>query len=79
MTKRKQAAELPQPSLDPEAPQLRTSERTTFKRCLWQWDRNYNDRLRPIREAPALRFGTLIHKAPGAALPDRHQARAETG
>lgn len=43
--------------------QLRTSERSTFKRCRWQWDRNYNDRLKPIKEAPALRFGTLIHKA----------------
>lgn len=47
----------------PPTPQLRTSERSTFKRCRWQWDRNYNDRVRPLREAPALRFGTLIHKA----------------
>jgi len=46
-----------------QAPLLRTSERTSFKRCRWQWDRNYNDRLRPHEEAPALRFGTLIHKA----------------
>lgn len=45
------------------APLLRTSERTTFKRCMWQWDRNYNDRIKPRQSSPPLRFGTLIHKA----------------
>lgn len=53
----------------PDAPLLRTSERTTFKRCAWQWDRSYNDRLAPRVEAPALRFGTLIHKALEARYP----------
>lgn len=43
--------------------QVRTSERTTFKRCRWQHGQNYGERLRPIREAPALRFGTLVHEA----------------
>src|SRR5213075_762041 len=28
-----------------------------------QWDRSFNDLLKPRREAPALRFGSLIHKA----------------
>lgn len=42
---------------------LRTSERTTFKRCLWQWERTYGDKLKPVQEHPALRFGTLIHAA----------------
>lgn len=42
---------------------IRTSERTSFKRCMWAWDRGFNDHLKPIHEAPALRFGTLIHKA----------------
>lgn len=61
--KKKTAArkKLPQPS--PGDLLLRTSERSTFKRCRWAWDRNYNDRLKPRVEMPALRFGTLIHKA----------------
>lgn len=42
---------------------LRTSERSTFKRCVWQWERTYGDKLKPIQEHPALRFGTLIHSA----------------
>jgi hypothetical protein len=53
----------------PSAPLIRTSERTTFKRCRWQWDRNYNDKLKPRLEAPALRFGTLIHKALEVYMP----------
>jgi PD-(D/E)XK nuclease superfamily len=44
-------------------PMLRTSERSAAKRCEWMWDHTYNHQLRPVREAPALRFGTLIHKA----------------
>lgn len=47
---------------------VRTSERTSYKRCRWAWDRDFNDRLKPIQEAPALRFGTLIH----AALEERY-------
>lgn len=42
---------------------LRTSERSTLNRCRQRWHWGYVDLLRPIREAPALRFGTLIHKA----------------
>lgn len=47
---------------------VRTSERLNWKRCRWLWDRNYNQRLKPIQESPALRFGTLVH----AALEDRY-------
>jgi hypothetical protein len=42
---------------------LRTSERGTAKRCEWAWDRTYVDELRPYTDAPALRFGSLIHRA----------------
>lgn len=42
---------------------LRTSERTTFKRCRWAWDVSYNQGLKPRTSSPALRFGTLVHKA----------------
>jgi hypothetical protein len=42
---------------------VRTSERLLFKRCRWAWDRDFNDRLRPRRTAPALRFGSLVHSA----------------
>lgn len=42
---------------------IRTSERTSFKRCRQAWDWGYNERLKPIQERPALRFGTLVHKA----------------
>ena len=44
-------------------PQLRTSERTTFKRCRWQWGMTYGKRQRNRVEKPALRFGSLIHAA----------------
>jgi hypothetical protein len=47
---------------------VRTSERTTYNRCAKLWDWNYNERLKPIQESPALRFGTLIH----AALEERY-------
>lgn len=42
---------------------LRTSERTAFKRCRFAWDITYNKGLKPHVDAPALRFGTLVHKA----------------
>lgn len=42
---------------------VRTSERSTHSRCPWQWQWGYNDRYSPRREQPALKFGTLIHKA----------------
>ena len=44
-------------------PLLRNSERSEFDRCRWSWDKAYNVKIKPIREKPALRFGTLIHKA----------------
>jgi hypothetical protein len=47
---------------------VRTSERSSFKRCRAMWDWTYNDRLKPIQESPALRFGTLVH----AALEERY-------
>jgi hypothetical protein len=42
---------------------LRTSERGTMKSCEFKWEVAYNRRRKPYVEAPALRFGTLIHKA----------------
>lgn len=42
---------------------IRTSERTQFKRCRQAWWWSYVEQLKPEVEAPALRFGTLIHKA----------------
>lgn len=42
---------------------LRTSERSQFKTCKFAWDVTYNQRLKPKVEKPALRFGSLIHKA----------------
>jgi PD-(D/E)XK nuclease superfamily len=43
--------------------QVRTSERSSFKRCRFAWDIAFNKNLRPVRTAPALRFGTLVHQA----------------
>jgi hypothetical protein len=42
---------------------VRTSERLLYKKCRWAWDRDFNDRMRPARAAPALRFGSLVHLA----------------
>jgi hypothetical protein len=65
------------------APKLlvRTSERGNWKRCRWLWDQNYNLRLKPIQESPALRFGTLVHEALEVRYPPgkrrgEHPARA---
>lgn len=41
---------------------VRTSERVDFTRCRQRWQWAYQDRLRPIYNAPALRFGDLIHQ-----------------
>lgn len=54
---------------------VRTSERTSFKRCHWAWARGFIDHLKPIQEAPALRFGTLIH----AALEERYPVGKRRG
>jgi len=50
-------------------PQLRTSERSSFKRCAWMWDQTYGLRLKPVEEKPALKFGTLVHAALEARYP----------
>lgn len=42
---------------------VRTSERSTWKRCRQQWAYAYLLLLKPKTEAPALRFGGLIHAA----------------
>ncbi len=48
---------------------LRTSERTSFKRCRFAWEIAYNMKLKPKVSAPPLRFGTLVHKAMEAYFP----------
>lgn len=47
----------------PTLPMLRNSERSTLKRCEFLWDITYNRKLKPYTDMPALRFGSLIHKA----------------
>jgi hypothetical protein len=42
---------------------VRTSERSAFKRCRWAWNLSFEERLRQRRDAPVLRFGTLVHEA----------------
>jgi hypothetical protein len=42
---------------------IRTSERSSFEACRWQWGRGYIDKLSPRQEMPALKFGSMIHKA----------------
>ena len=42
-------------------PLLRTSERSTFKRCRWKWYQEFHDTVKPAVDVPPLRFGTLIH------------------
>lgn len=54
---------------------LRTSERSNLNRCRQRWSWGYNDLLRPRREAPALRFGTLIHRALEHYYGPKNQAR----
>lgn len=54
---------------------VRTSELTMYRRCRWQWARSYVDKLAPLQEHPALRFGTLIH----AALEERYPPGIKRG
>jgi hypothetical protein len=54
---------------------LRTSERGTLKRCEFLWDLTYNRQLKPLREMPALRFGSLMHMA----LADRYPKGTKRG
>lgn len=42
---------------------LRTSERKLYKQCRQRWWWEYVDCLKPVDEAPALRFGSLVHEA----------------
>lgn len=44
-------------------PMLRTSERSTLKKCEFLWDLTYNKRIKPLTDGPALRFGSLIHRS----------------
>lgn len=69
-TKSSKAKKLPQPRR-----LVRTSERSTFKRCRFQWHFDYVQRLKPEQEKAALRFGTLIH----AALEDRYPKGIKRG
>lgn len=41
---------------------IRTSERSKFKDCRQAWQWSYVDHLKPLREKPALVFGTLAHR-----------------
>lgn len=52
-----------QPKAPPEISRLRTSERTTLKSCEFRWSMTYGRKLKPTTDAPALRFGSLIHAA----------------
>lgn len=54
---------------------LRTSERGNLNRCRQRWNWAYNEQLRLKMERPALRFGTLIHKALEYYYGDKNQAR----
>lgn len=54
-------------SLGPsDLPMLRTSERSTFKRCHWKWWQEFHELVKPKIDVPPLRFGGLIHEALGA-------------
>lgn len=46
-----------------DLPHVSYSESASFKRCRWQWERTYVDKLKPRVAAPALRFGSLVHKS----------------
>jgi hypothetical protein len=44
-------------------PKVRTSERSTFKRCRFKWWFEFHETLKPKTDIPPLRFGSLVHKA----------------
>lgn len=46
-----------------DLPMLRTSERSTFKRCRWKWYHEFEEILKPRTPVPPLRFGSLVHMA----------------
>lgn len=66
---KKRPKQRPKKAVRPNVPLVRTSERTSFKRCAWLWDRTYNEHRKPIEEKPALKFGTLVHTALEARYP----------
>lgn len=44
-------------------PEVRTSERQLFKRCMWAWNQAYRHGMRSKRVSDALWFGELVHIA----------------
>lgn len=46
-----------------QPPLIRTSERSSHEACAWQWGMGYIHKLKPIREQPALKFGSMVHEA----------------
>jgi hypothetical protein len=51
-------------SLGPsDLPMIRTSERSTFKRCRWLWKTEFIDLRKPLQDTPPLMFGSMIHVA----------------
>src|SRR4051812_38189131 len=46
-------------------PMLRTSERSTFRRCHWKWWMEFEECIKPNIDIPPLRFGGLVHEALG--------------
>lgn len=61
--RRARTAALSDRELPRDLPRVRTSERGTFKRCHWKWHLEFEQFRKPIDDIPALRFGSLIHKA----------------
>jgi len=58
------AGSSPVSSLGPSGlPMLRTSERTTFKRCRWLWKMEFVDLRKPNFDTPPLMFGSMLHIA----------------
>jgi hypothetical protein len=44
-------------------PLLRTSERSTFKRCHFKWWLEFHELVKPTIDVPPLRFGSLRHES----------------
>jgi hypothetical protein len=51
------------PEVAPPRPKLRSSERSTFKRCQFKWHIEFAELRKPVTDVPPLRFGSLIHAA----------------
>jgi len=63
LAKHRQPTVATRPPLRGGLPMLRTSERSTFKRCRWKWWMEFEEVLKPKSDIPPLRFGSLIHMA----------------